>query len=386
MWVVRVTEEDDTAMNAYDDINKLFTVKLHYGGSFQMTPSLQYCNGNIRYVDNVDVTRLNHDEMLSILRVLCCDIHQPVYIHYLLPGISLEKGLIPLDCLADYKALEQYVVIVGEISFFVEHGVSKVNNHGKSPIPNYLAEDGFLISPELRRIQKTPSLRASCSRQLTFDLNEPFQGDKVQRNLGGPSLEMVLYELRPRAGEALNVVHLDKPLWEVDSLNAFQADFYDPIFSFNLDDARYQWEVSTNPFPNLSVLTDNVWYDSMRQTNENLEETNTFVTQLTEEHAARSNSGPDNDSEDRSSVHLEEEDRLADDGEDNEVISSVMDSPVQEEAGACIEDDEMLVINSDQFNCYDPNISEREKFLNSMDIEVDHADESNNEVDFKVSE
>lgn len=239
MWVIREKNEDDSAFNQYVGKENLFTMELHYGGSFHMQPTLEYCNGNVAFVDNVDVSHLNQEVILSILRVLCVDTHEPLFVHFVLPGISLEKGLIPLDCPEDYKIVARFVVIVGQIQFFVEHGASSVNNHGRSPIPDYLAEDGFLISPELWKIQKSPSLKASCSRQLTFDLNEPLHGEETPGNVNQPCLDMVLYNPATTEGVPAQMLPLDSQLWEVQNLSTFQADVYDPVFTFNLEDTQY---------------------------------------------------------------------------------------------------------------------------------------------------
>lgn len=266
--------------------------------------------------------------------------------------------MILLGCQADYKTLARYVVIIGEITFFVEHGVSKVNNHGKSPIPNYMAEDRFLISPELRKIQKSSSIKASCSRQLTFDLNEPLHGDDDQGYLVAPCLDMVLYDPARTEGEPSHVVPLDKPVWEVENLTSCQADFYDHLFTFNLDDAQFHWEVNTNHFQNLAALTYNLCFESMREPIENLQQSNISVTQLRDKLAACSTSGPENECDDRSNVHLDEEERVTDQEVDMEVLNTVMDFPLQEEPSQFNEAEEMEVLNNNQFKCYDPDMSE----------------------------
>lgn len=244
--------------NANGDVN-MFTIELHHGGYFAFRPSIEYINGKLSYIDNVNVKELNLDVLMqSILRVLGYELDKPLYFHFVLPAISLGKGLIPLDCDADYKILGRYVVIVGQIDIYVEHGVSVVDNHGRSPIPNYLDDDGMLISPEFNKLQKKSTCKPSCSKQLNFDLNEPLNYDAQQANENTPCLEMVVYDPTVVKGKSscsgnrilnnINGVPFSKEHSAVINLQrdertcegvldrSFAADFYDPLFTYNVED------------------------------------------------------------------------------------------------------------------------------------------------------
>nr|GEY88190.1 transposase, mutator type [Tanacetum cinerariifolium] len=76
----------------------LFSIKLHYGGVFTISPNMKYNSGNITFVDLIDSDQFSVHEIDFMLEDLGQDGHRVMFYHFLKPGCDLDNGLEPLAC------------------------------------------------------------------------------------------------------------------------------------------------------------------------------------------------------------------------------------------------------------------------------------------------
>nr|GEV98544.1 ribonuclease H-like domain-containing protein [Tanacetum cinerariifolium] len=83
----------------------LFSIKLHYGGVFTISPNRKYNNGNITFVDLINSDQFSVNEIDSMLEDLGENGHRVMFYHFLKPGCDLDNGLEPLACDKDVVLL-----------------------------------------------------------------------------------------------------------------------------------------------------------------------------------------------------------------------------------------------------------------------------------------
>ena len=68
-----------------------FDFTIHHSGNFEWNPSLEYVDGAVSTMANVDRDLLSHFEIQNI----CAEARGPINsrIYYLIPGGDLEQGL-----------------------------------------------------------------------------------------------------------------------------------------------------------------------------------------------------------------------------------------------------------------------------------------------------
>ncbi|KAI3766971.1 hypothetical protein L2E82_17052 [Cichorium intybus] len=82
-------------------------------------------------------------------------------------------------------------------------------------------------------------------------------------------------------------------------------------FSLNTTEANYQWEVHTTDNITVQGDPDEIWFESLQQTNENTQQENVSITNLVED-VEHSLSGDQNVNDGEDSVHLEEHELIDD--------------------------------------------------------------------------
>nr|GFB65514.1 polyamine oxidase 1 [Tanacetum cinerariifolium] len=80
----------------YKPDSTMFSIKLHYGGVFIVSPNRKYNNANITFVDLIDSDQFSVHEIDSMLEDLGQDGHRVMSYHFLKPGCDLDNGLEPL--------------------------------------------------------------------------------------------------------------------------------------------------------------------------------------------------------------------------------------------------------------------------------------------------
>ncbi|KAJ9548062.1 hypothetical protein OSB04_020605 [Centaurea solstitialis] len=163
MWRVRESPDDFDADMIYDLYEDLFSMKIHHGGA-------QYLNGKVTFVDLVDPDQLSIHEFNAIMKHLGYHGTYMMYYHFLIPNSDLDFGLQAFACDQDVLRLLEYVPKCKLVSFYIEHGTTRLQTYFMSPEPKKviieeLSDDN---SPELnRKRQQTEEVgSSSCRRRL----------------------------------------------------------------------------------------------------------------------------------------------------------------------------------------------------------------------------
>ena len=77
---------------------ELFTLKIHYGGTFHLTPLREYKEGKLRIIDQVDMEYFNLSDMDVIALGVGYKYKSLVLYIWRIPGADLDNGLRPLQC------------------------------------------------------------------------------------------------------------------------------------------------------------------------------------------------------------------------------------------------------------------------------------------------
>lgn len=75
----------------------------------------------------------------------------PVYYHFRLPLVEMEKALIPMCSEEDVVRLFAYTDICKEMEIYVEHGKTVLSTYGRSPLQDFRLNFSPPVSPELNR-------------------------------------------------------------------------------------------------------------------------------------------------------------------------------------------------------------------------------------------
>ncbi|GJY43180.1 mutator type transposase, partial [Tanacetum coccineum] len=110
--------------------SSLFSIKLHHGGVFTSSPNRKYKNGNITFVDMIEIDEFSVHEIDSMLEDLGHNSRRVMFYHFLKPSCDLDNGLEPLASVKDVVSLANYVTQgLKLVSVFVEH---EKNSEGQS--------------------------------------------------------------------------------------------------------------------------------------------------------------------------------------------------------------------------------------------------------------
>lgn len=198
MWKIREKDGDGELSNSYGSNQSLFSLEINHGGVFVQSSVLRYENGKVIFVDNVDIDEFSLIELSEILKEIGYQSPEPVYFHFCLPLMDLNKGLVPLSCDADVMVLGRYVKLTDVIAVYVEHGNSTLNNYGRSHFKDFMNLDESPASPEYNREMTKFCPNCEAKKKLTFDLNVPSNGLDESTRKGSSFKELVLYNPKVR--------------------------------------------------------------------------------------------------------------------------------------------------------------------------------------------
>ncbi|PWA44691.1 transposase, MuDR, MULE transposase domain protein [Artemisia annua] len=97
-------------------------MKLHYGGRFTECPNRKYVEGEVTFVDMIDMQQFNIDLLYSVLNSLGYDSSGTLYFHYKIPLKWLDKFLKPLVNESDFEGMLEYVPKHKTMYVYVENG------------------------------------------------------------------------------------------------------------------------------------------------------------------------------------------------------------------------------------------------------------------------
>ncbi|GJZ36916.1 mutator type transposase [Tanacetum coccineum] len=91
-WYIR-PEGESFDIDVYDTYNNLFSVKLHYGGRFTDSPNKQYVDGEVCFVDMLDIDDFKVDLLNTVMCSLGYEDDDELLLYYKIPLKSLDVGL-----------------------------------------------------------------------------------------------------------------------------------------------------------------------------------------------------------------------------------------------------------------------------------------------------
>ena len=103
----------------------MFSIEIHHGGKFTKIPGIKYVEGQIRYVDLLDIEDFSVKELDSIMQKLGYTSPPVIYYHFQIPRCGLEFGLRPLRNGDDILNLAQYIGDNKLIRVYTEHGLDQ---------------------------------------------------------------------------------------------------------------------------------------------------------------------------------------------------------------------------------------------------------------------
>ena len=96
---------------------------IHHGGRFTEPPKRKYVEGEVTYVDLIDIKQCKID-MIDTVMYQCLGSEERLFYHYKLPMKSLDSGLRSLVSDSDISDMLKYVHKHRIIYVYVEHGTS----------------------------------------------------------------------------------------------------------------------------------------------------------------------------------------------------------------------------------------------------------------------
>ncbi|KAH7847383.1 hypothetical protein Vadar_025501 [Vaccinium darrowii] len=128
----------------------IFSITVHHGGVFTTETTKQYVGGKTDIMDGLDSDLLYIHELDSIVHYL--GYGPPIDFHFLLPGYSLETGLVRLKSDGDVRAMIESLFATKMAELYVEHigGVNFVERQTNSV---EVDTDGLLVDEEVACIE-----------------------------------------------------------------------------------------------------------------------------------------------------------------------------------------------------------------------------------------
>ncbi|GKD53901.1 hypothetical protein Tco_1287288, partial [Tanacetum coccineum] len=163
-----------------------FSIKLHNGGVFTISPNRKYNNGNINFVDMIDSEQFFVHEIDSMLEDLGQDGHRVMFYHFLKPGCDLDNGLEPLACDKDVVLLGNYVTQGPKlVEVFVEHEKTNPDIYTTPKSKRLLIEELDDAEPIISKAGITP-----VAKKLVLDVNnKKISGKDLEGQSSGKELE-----------------------------------------------------------------------------------------------------------------------------------------------------------------------------------------------------
>ena len=101
-----------------------FSIQIHHSGEFSNEPKRVY---NLEYTDHVDMIDCDTFSMCMLVKILVDlglgDKEQKLFIHFMVPSLNLDDGLVPLMSDQDVKLFLNFVPRYKEVDVFVETDV-----------------------------------------------------------------------------------------------------------------------------------------------------------------------------------------------------------------------------------------------------------------------
>nr|KAJ0225045.1 hypothetical protein LSAT_V11C100021880 [Lactuca sativa] len=133
MWGLRNAGENVNVQEVYDGYPNIFSIELHHGWSFIKFPNIRYINGQVRYVDVVEIDEFYVLELDLMMRQIGYDGTQIMYYLFRLPNEGFDFGLRALGNDDDVHNLSRYVIHNKMIKVYTEHGEMNLLTYFMSP-------------------------------------------------------------------------------------------------------------------------------------------------------------------------------------------------------------------------------------------------------------
>lgn len=388
------------------DNHSLFSLEINHGGVFVQSSVLRYEKGNVTFVDNVDIDEFSLIELSEMLKEIGYRSPEPVYFHFRLPLIDLNKGLVPLSCDADVMVLGRYVKLTDVIGVYVEHGNSTLNNYGRSPLKDFMNLDESPASPEYNREMTKFCPNSEAKKKLTFDLNVPSNGIDENTRKDSSSKELVLYKPKVRQVQMQNKVDkgnncvssadqnnifdlppvqvidldIDDEIQRYVGVNPRQGRVIteiiggtnvDEIYEMGFTEEGLQWSLTNDYAFNLEADCEREWTDAVQKKLTDAKKANESIGDLSEDEGSRG-------SEFR--FARQETDAF----EEIDVVvgpyQGVLDPPLENE------ENDVVVLDTDAFTSHEIPTNARETLLKNLKKPVTCSAGEVHEADFRLGE
>ncbi|KAI3514960.1 hypothetical protein L1887_13708 [Cichorium endivia] len=383
-WKIRDRGVEGDGYKEYDgDLNK-FSLEINHGGHFVTEPKTAYLNGKVSIVDYLRKETFSLFQLDSIVKALGYRSPDPVYYHFRLPLVELERALIPMCDEADVLRLYAYTDICHEMEIYVEHGKSLLTTYGRPPLQDYRVDYSPPVSPEMNTNSPDLPANSTTRKQLTFDLNTMTNSAVddtlrscvalVQGNENG--LNPVNVE---NGGNSTELGESSDPFVDLSPVHAVELhlqdppgiETYDELYEFGCTEPGLQWELEDDYGFNLEATCAREYTEAVQNVNLVTNEPTSFRE-------------PQKD--------YEEEDPQgnASDGEPfvyNRQEDSSVEFDINMRGYGCVLDpEEPEVFDTNEFRSYVKPASEREALLRNLKKPVVCSEGTIHEVDFFVGE
>ncbi|PWA64512.1 peptidyl-tRNA hydrolase II (PTH2) family protein [Artemisia annua] len=116
-------------------------MRFHHGGRFTECPKRKYVDGEVTFVDMVDIDKFKMDLLYSVLNCIGYDDNAITYFHYKIPLKGLDYALRPLSSDNDACKMLKYVPKHKTIYVFVEHDQTTIGTCGNLDNLDIVEED-----------------------------------------------------------------------------------------------------------------------------------------------------------------------------------------------------------------------------------------------------
>ncbi|GKD61093.1 hypothetical protein Tco_1298602 [Tanacetum coccineum] len=111
----------------------MFSMKIHHAGKFKELEKMRYVNGLVAYVDRFDIDQFSVHKLNVVMEELGYFNDDPIYYHYMIPGIDLDIVLRALGNDLDVLGLAKYIKDNKMIMVYCKHIDIKLKHIGISP-------------------------------------------------------------------------------------------------------------------------------------------------------------------------------------------------------------------------------------------------------------
>ena len=156
-----------------------FTLKIHHGGMFSDPPRRRYVNGNVSFIDNVDVDLFSIIELNDMVMSIGYSGEMIMYYQYMIPDLDLDNGLRALGGDQDVQGLIKYVLLGHRlINVYIEHEQTKLDTYKSSS-----GKTCTIIELE----DDAPVPKSKVAKQLMLEWNDKVVGESSVNVVGESS-------------------------------------------------------------------------------------------------------------------------------------------------------------------------------------------------------